>query len=155
MVSKRKSETEELVAALKRQDMSVFVRFLVETREHMKRQTVALERIAHALERPRSKRPQPLSQAQGRTCHNVGGIIPIVGDCKFRDLSCRGHFSYLGVARLICGEPHVAIGPRGNAGGTRCGVLRNDVFFAASLHLCGEGTFAPTIGHNDSKYCQQ
>lgn len=95
MVSKRKSETagpkkrsdteaEELaaaleredmsvlvVAALKRQDMSVFVRFLVETREHMKRQTVALERIAHALERPRSKRPQPLSQAQGRTFYRL------------------------------------------------------------------------------------
>jgi hypothetical protein len=62
MVSKRKSETEELVAALKRQDMSVFVRFLVETREHMKRQT---------LERPRSKRPQPLSQAQGRTFYRL------------------------------------------------------------------------------------
>lgn len=61
MASKRKSETEELVAALKRQDMSVFVRFLVETREHMKRQTVALERIAHALERPRSKRHRDFS----------------------------------------------------------------------------------------------
>lgn len=71
MVSKRKSETEELVNALKREDMSVFVRFLVETREHMKRQTVALERIAHALERPRSKRPQPLSQAQGRTFYRL------------------------------------------------------------------------------------
>lgn len=54
MASKRKSE---LVDALEREDI---VRFLVETREHMKRQTVALERIAHALERPRSKRYRDL-----------------------------------------------------------------------------------------------
>lgn len=55
MATKRKSE---LVDALEREDI---VRFLVETREHMKRQTVALERIAHALERPRSKRHRDLS----------------------------------------------------------------------------------------------
>ena len=52
-MKKATKEEAELVRGLKNQDLGVLVRFLVETREHMKRQTGAMERIAVALERRR------------------------------------------------------------------------------------------------------